>query len=1448
MESQKIPSQGDDADMTVSHGSGKETYRLRSYQAEMVAESLKMNIIVVMDTGSGKTHIALARTAAELETCDPTNLVWFLSPTLALCEQQSNVFESLLPAFKVQDLANSKGIEHWSDQRTWDGILEHVRIAVSTPQILLDALYHGFVQMKRLALIIFDEAHHCTQNHPANKILQNFYIPLSRNKHASGQLPRILGLSASPVMKAKATGVDLQNIERNMNATAKTPKVTRSDLLRFVHRPELHRVDYQLMTSSLPPFLIALQNEYATYDIEKDPYVIDLLTKHHQGHNTEKQLKKVFHTHKTYCLDQLKTLLSKTVATYEELGASIAEWYLRRCISDFDRMWRMDHELSGLNQEKQHLATIFQRLPLAKDGWSPGDIINSLSPKVEALIDVLVEETHPELTGLIFVEQRVWVAALLEVLTIHPKIQGKLTSATFMGSSQSTKRKTYIANAPEPRNQRETLDSFRAGETNLILATSVLEEGIDVSSCHLVICFEQPKNLKSFIQRRGRARKQQSKYYIFVPHDPRSMKSVGKWVSMEEEMKKAYLDDKRHIEAATERELIEETSDRVYYIESTEALLNFDNASQHLHHFCSTVTSKEYVDTRPQFDVNEVAGSGISATVTLPLSVDAAVRSAKSLQYWQTERMAMKDACFQAYVNLHKAGLVNDNLLPDKEEADDEAESFQIPDNTPALVEVMCALNPWLEAINHVHRPVVLYRTLLEIRVPHKTPHYMQLLTPIELPKIPDLNLHWNETTQCSIAYTTLGCTSVSEEYISALCDNTQKILQTVFHSRMRTGLKDFLWLLAPSDSSGTPSSLDELVAWNRITDGAQLAPEKIQQGDVGVSEWGVLSLQNDGRRFLPHRILPSTQDTTESIVQGIRLPKRRDFLHPMVGQGQQNDAYSAVEDFVGAESLVVSNLPAKYTVFALFTPSIMHTTEIYMIADTLRTSLLKSIQLPPDQLPLILRALTASSTGEQSNYQRLEFLGDCILKYVASVHLMAEYLNAPESYLTGKKGKIVSNGFAARSAIAIGLDRFILTKRFTGAKWGPPYISDLLQKQEEKRTLSSKVLADVVESLIGASYVFGGFPTAFACIQSLLPSESWTPLAEANMKLHDAVPSGITITSLANLEQMVGYTFNKKILLLQALTHPDYHGPIESGTYERLEFLGDAVLDYTISTRLHAHNPPLSHDKMHGIRTAMANASFLAFRMFETHVPTPPTTSSSSSSSSPSRPLTLAHHLRFTSPLISAALSASYTSHASVRPAILYALTHSKKFPWHLLSLTDAPKFLSDVVESVIGAIYVDSGGDIDACETFVRRLGILEALERILDKGVDCLHPKERVGHLAGERDVRYVRVVGGDKKEEGKRDGDASGDAGGRYRVQVKIGGVDVGDVVEGVKRLNAETMAAWRAIGILEAAGDGGGGGGQSKRAREDDEEEEEVGDGGVEEWFDAEEDLGQDAMS
>ncbi|KAH7075677.1 dicer-like protein 2, partial [Paraphoma chrysanthemicola] len=1383
--------------------SPEEPYRLRSYQAEMVEESLKSNIVCVMDTGSGKTHVAIERARAELEICQPdkysfsNKLVWLLAPTVTLCEQQYEVFKSNLPGYGMQILSGGDGVDHWTDQSVWDAVLLNVRIVLSTHQVLLDALTHAFVKMSQLALLVFDEAHHCTLNHPAHRIMSEFYMP--RLNRAGEHVPKILGLSASPVKRATATADDLSQIERNLCATVKTPKLHRTELMRYVHQPELVQVNYSKEPAivSSEGLLFTLQNAFHTYDLRRDPYVVDLIKQKQQGHDVSMQVSKVFVSGKTYCRDQLKSLVAKAEATADELGVSVMEWYLQRCIAQYQDMVRAaDSQLLEWSvNEKRHLLDILSQVasyaggPVAPTMMS----LDRLSSKVEKLVELLVRVANetPDFTGLVFVQQRVWVAALAEILVSHPQTKDLFCVGTFVGTSQSSKRKANIATLAEPRNQQSTLEEFRGGRINLVLATSVLEEGIDISSCHLVICFEQPTNLKSFVQRRGRARKMRSQYFIFIP-DRGSARSPESWQSLEDEMKAAYLDDMRKIELAEERQLQDEGGERFFEVPMTGALLTLDNASQQLYHFCALLASGPFIDTRPQFDFTYSESELITARVTLPLLVDPSVRTATSSKAWLTERMAKRDAAFEAYKALYMAGLVNNNLLPAAREAQGTLSELQIPDHTPALVKVLPSMDVWPDIIRQRGTHSGLYHNAkLTIQASSEEATHLLLFLPVSLPTMSNVTLYWNKTTHFTVASSCLPAVILTDTEITMLRSITFTILYSVFGGRMNEDQSDFPWLLCPCDSQGRASGGALSPDW---TAGSYSATELLAKGCHDVSKWGLVTQQGDLRKYIARSI--STQEDGpilgSQVLRATRFPKRRDFLHIPAESADTAQAYTRIEE-IPVSKCVVDAVPATLSISALLLPSILHKIELGIIAETLRTTILRSVGFGTIHVPLLVQALTSSAADEKDNYQRLEFLGDCVLKYIATIHLMGDNLIAPESYLTEKKGKIVSNGFLARAALATGLDVFVITKRFTGAKWTPRYISDLLACATPDKMVerSSKLIADIIESLIGVSYVAGGFDMAFRCIRTLLPAENWTTVSSAVTLLYKAAPADVTPTQFSTLEQLIGRTFGKNTLLLDALTHPSFSGPHVFSSYQRLEFLGDAVLDYIVSERLFVHEPPLSHRTMHAIRTATVNASFLAFRMFETTVTEEVTDKTTKQRAYEHRALW--QYLRSGGPEIIRSRDIASQRHQQVRDQVNSALQNDAKYPWHLFALTSAPKVLSDIVESVIGAIFIDSRGDIDACEVFVRRLGILGCLERILRDGVDCLHPKERLGHLAVEKDVRYTRVQDGKESDDGRRRD---------YACQVYVGGNKIGDVVTGLEKLNAETIAAWRAVNILE----------------------------------------------
>lgn len=74
---------------------------------------------------------------------------------------------------------------------------------VTTPQVLLDAMRHGYILLGRdISLLIFDEAHHAVDKHPYNRIMQEFYFSLPPQTATSSldiARPVVLGLTASPI-------------------------------------------------------------------------------------------------------------------------------------------------------------------------------------------------------------------------------------------------------------------------------------------------------------------------------------------------------------------------------------------------------------------------------------------------------------------------------------------------------------------------------------------------------------------------------------------------------------------------------------------------------------------------------------------------------------------------------------------------------------------------------------------------------------------------------------------------------------------------------------------------------------------------------------------------------------------------------------------------------------------------------------------------------------------------------------------------------------------------------------------------------------------------------------------------------------------------------------------------------------------------------------------------
>ena len=90
-------------------------------------------------------------------------------------------------------------------------------------------------------------------------------------------------------------------------------------------------------------------------------------------------------------------------------------------------------------------------------------------------------------------------------------------------------------------------------------------------------------------------------------------------------------------------------------------------------------------------------------------------------------------------------------------------------------------------------------------------------------------------------------------------------------------------------------------------------------------------------------------------------------------------------------------------------------------------------------------------------------------------------------------------------------------------------------------------------------------------------------------------------------------------------------------------------------------------------------------------------------------------------------------------------ALLTNKIFPWAALTRLQAPKLFSDLIESLLGAIYLDSDGNFEVIREVLQTMGIWPILEHIVKDNVDVFHPVSRIYKWAHKTFPHWAKEKG-------------------------------------------------------------------------------------------------------
>ena len=440
----------------------------REYQISLASEAKTQNSLIVLPTGLGKTTVALQVILEILS--QRKGGVLFLAPTRVLVNQH---FEFLKEHVLLDDIGIVTGEDLLPKRkRSWIN-----SIVCATPEITRNDLLRDVVPHEQFSLVIFDEAHRAVGDYAYTSIAKSF----------SNNVLFLAMTATLPSDKKKADEiVKSLKIQSVLQKTDESPDV----------KPYIKETSTEWINIELPPDMVAIQkclklalNERyeqlrrngIQLSIENKSLSALLRVRQYVLTQNRRSAKPLFTAIRiTYALNILEahgitSFLKFCERTSKKKGAGIKELF------EIDPNFTRAIQLSKIAQSKglEH-----SKIPKLLD------IVSSVTDKV-----------------LIFTSYRDSVNVINEKLNSIG-----IKSEILIGKAGETGLKQ--------KKQVETVQRFRDGETKVLVATRVGEEGLDISQVNLVVFYDNVPSSIRFIQRRGRTgRKTSGRLVVLIAKD-----------------------------------------------------------------------------------------------------------------------------------------------------------------------------------------------------------------------------------------------------------------------------------------------------------------------------------------------------------------------------------------------------------------------------------------------------------------------------------------------------------------------------------------------------------------------------------------------------------------------------------------------------------------------------------------------------------------------------------------------------------------------------------------------------------------------------------------------------------------------------------------------------------------------------------------------------------------
>lgn len=500
----------------------------RLYQQVLAADVLKKgNTMIVAPTALGKTIVATLVAADRLDKVKNSKIL-VLAPSKPLAIQHESTFKEFLtvPCSSITGAVKTdERVKRW----------EESQIICATPQTVESDLLKGRYSLKDVSLVVFDECHHGVGSYS--------YVYLASRYVKESKFNLILGLTASPgsdkeKIKEVCDNLYVQNIvvktEEDYDVRPYFNPVA-IDWVRVKMSSELEKIKKHV-DKALKVRLKGLKNMgiIRTVSVNKT----DILRA--RGRVQSAIARTV--NPKKECFQAISILsavinIQHSQELIETQGVVTFNKYVARLRK------KKTKAAKSLIQDPNFGEAIYLAREAEKHGLE--------HPKLKKVTDIVKKELgqngQTKLQSERYVKDADQKSSKIMVFTqyrdslemIHQKLEKEgIKSAKFFGQASRDGEKGLTQ-----KEQKEIIKAFKIGEYDVLLSTSVAEEGIDIPAVDLVILYEPVPSEVRMIQRRGRTgRKRSGRVKVLITNGTRDEGYYWASINKERRMKRQLID------------------------------------------------------------------------------------------------------------------------------------------------------------------------------------------------------------------------------------------------------------------------------------------------------------------------------------------------------------------------------------------------------------------------------------------------------------------------------------------------------------------------------------------------------------------------------------------------------------------------------------------------------------------------------------------------------------------------------------------------------------------------------------------------------------------------------------------------------------------------------------------------------------------------------------------